>query len=76
MTDYMIQANDAEMRHQIGQSCLVIRSHVRHIDGYTALIIEKANCPPVLNELIEAENTLESALLMVRRAKAIVASEA
>lgn len=76
MGDYFTEANDAEMRHQIGQSCMVIRSHTRQIDGCTALIIDKANCPPCWDELIEAENTLESALRMVRRAKAIVAIEA
>jgi len=73
---YESEATGAEMRHQIGQACLVIRSHTRLIDGYASMIHEKTNYPPCLSELIEAENTLESALRMVRRAKAIVAVEA
>lgn len=74
--NYFTDASDAEMRHQIAQSCLVIRSHARAINGYAAMIVRVVDNPPCLDELIEAENTLEAALRIVQKAKAIVAIEA
>lgn len=74
---YAIEAQDATYRLFIQDYCMVIRRHAREIEKDAKAIVGGVPVKCVtMEELIEAENTLESALIAVRRAKAVVAVEA
>lgn len=68
---YAQEARDGEMRHQIIQSCRVIKSHASFVGVSADKMVRMPNdyTPVCMDELNEAEGVLRRAMDRIERAK-------